>query len=363
MVTAGVYMVARFNFIYSGTEEIGLFIAYVGAISAILAAFIATRQDDIKKVLAYSTMSQLGYMFMAVGLGAYSAGIFHVFIHAFFKALLFMSAGAIIMSLHHEQDMNKMGALRAKMPLVFTFMFIATLAISGVPPFSGFFSKDAIITHAFSSGHYDIYAISVITAALTSYYMFRLIFRVFLSPSEKEHKDVIPTKKLMLFTLFILSIGASVAGFINLPAFFGGNENYSIWLNLPDVHYSLSHNTELVLLAVNLLAASSGIILAYFQYRNTLKDPSPSLFGKLCKNKFYVDEVLYAGFAMPIKKLSALIIILDEKIIDAFINSTARGYQKLCNYTDYVQNGNVRIYAVYMSVGIVTAFIYLWGVY
>ena len=157
MVTAGVYMVARFHFLYSGIEEIGLFIAYIGAFSALLAAIIATRQTDIKKILAYSTMSQLGYMFIAVGLGFYSTGLFHVFTHAFFKAMLFMGAGGIIIALHHEQNIFKIGQHRANLPIIGTTFLIGVIAISGIPPFSGFFSKDAILAADFQEGQYLIW--------------------------------------------------------------------------------------------------------------------------------------------------------------------------------------------------------------
>ena len=179
MVTAGVYMVTRFSFLYEMIPSVGLFIAYVGALSALLAAVIATRQNDIKKILAYSTMSQLGYMFIAVGLGAYSSALFHVFTHAFFKALLFMGAGALIVMLHHEQDIFKMGQMRRFSPVVYTTMLMATLALCGVPPFSGFFSKDEILLETFVSGNYGLWAIGIVTALLSSYYMFRLFFVVF----------------------------------------------------------------------------------------------------------------------------------------------------------------------------------------
>jgi len=359
MVTAGVYMVARFNFLYSITEEVGLFIAYIGAFSALLAALIATRQDDIKKILAYSTMSQLGYMFMAVGLGAYSYGIFHVFTHAFFKALLFMGAGAIILLLHHEQDIKKMGALKDKMPFIFVMMLIATLSISGIPPFAGFFSKDAILNHLFASQHYLIFSIALFTAGLTAYYMFRLLFIVFISPTSKEHHLLAPSRLINL-TLLILSVGAVLAGLINLPAFFGGNENYSLWLNLPDTRFHLSHGTELVLLFINILVALAGIALAFFHYKQSSQDPSLSFLDKPIRNKFYIDELYTFIFVKPLSWLSVFFVkVIDEKIIDAFIHTLSFGYQKLSYYTDAIQNGNVRYYALYMSVGIVCIFVYL----
>ena len=358
MVTAGVYMVARFHFLYAMSEDVGLFIAYIGAFSALLAALIALRQDDIKKILAYSTMSQLGYMFMAVGLGAYSYGIFHVFTHAFFKALLFMGAGAIILALHHEQNIKKMGALRSKMPFLFSVMLIATLAISGIPPFSGFFSKDAILNHLFASGHFDIFAIALLTAALTSYYMFRLLFIVFISPSQQEHK-LLPQSQLIKLTLSILTIGIVFTGFINLPVFFGGNENYSIWLNLPDMRYGLSHLSEIILLLVNVSFALIGILMAYAHYKDSSVDPSFGAIEKWIKNRFYIDELYAILIVKPIGYLSHLIVYIDEQLIDRFIHLISSSYQRLSYYSDYVQNGNVRYYALYMSVGIVSIFIYL----
>ncbi len=359
MVTAGVYMVTRFHFLYAMTEEIGLFISYVGAFSALLAALIAMRQDDIKKILAYSTMSQLGYMFMAVGLGAYSSGIFHVFTHAFFKALLFMGAGAIILALHHEQNIKNMGALREKMPFIFIMMLIATLSISGIPPFSGFFSKDAILNHLFASGNYLIFAMALLTAGLTSYYMFRLLILVFISPSKKEH-HLLEESKLIKLTLFVLSIGAVLAGLLNIPAFFGGSEDYSIWINLPDIRYPISHSNEFILLGLNIFIAILGIFFAFSHYKNSSIDPSLGSLDRLIRNKFYVDEILYALFVRPLAWMSDFISkTLDEKLIDGFIHMLSSSYQRLSYYSDYVQNGNVRYYALYMTVGIVGIFVYL----
>ena len=213
MVTAGVYMVARYSFLYVEIPDVGIFIASIGAASALFAAVIASYQNDIKKILAYSTMSQLGYMFMAVGLGAYSAGIFHVFTHAFFKALLFMGAGAVIIALHHEQNIFKMGGLKKHLKLVYITMFIATLAISGIPPFAGFFSKDAILVTAFASEHYVIWGVGTLTAMLTAYYMFRMLFTVFYS-EQKENHEMHPVPKSMTQPLVILAFGAATAGFL-----------------------------------------------------------------------------------------------------------------------------------------------------
>ena len=277
----------------------------------------------------------------------------------FFKALLFMGAGAIILLLHHEQNIKKMGALKSKAPLIFAVMLIATLAISGIPPFSGFFSKDAILNHLFASDHHLIFAIALITAALTSYYMFRMLLLVFISPAHKEHQ-LLSQDRLISITLIILSVGAVFAGLINLPIFFGGNENFSMWLNLPDMRYSISHSQELILLITNVTISAFGILLAYLHYKDSSQDPA---FGRLevwIQNKFYVDEFFHLIFVKPIHFLSEFIVnFLDKKIIDALIHEISSSYQKLSYYSDVIQNGNVRYYALYMSVGIVCIFIYL----
>lgn len=358
MVTAGVYMVARFNFIFSSAEEVGLFISYIGLFSALLAALIAIREDNIKKILAYSTISQLGYMFMAVGLGAYSAGIFHVFTHSFFKALLFMGVGAVILSLNHEQNIKKMGGLKDKMPFVYTVMLIAALSISGIPPFSGFFSKDAILNHLFASGHYDIFALALITSSLTSYYIFRLLFLVFVSSSDVNHKPL-KSSKLILTTLFVLSIGSIFAGFLNVPAFLGGDESYSIWLNLPDIRHHISFSSEVILLIVNISFSLFGILMAFAHYVKGSKEPSLKMLEHPVRNRFYVDEILYILTVKPIYAFSHAIVFLDEKIIDVFIHKITSAYQKLSYKSDSIQNGNIRYYALYMSLGIVSIFIYL----
>ncbi|CAI8225226.1 MAG: NADH-quinone oxidoreductase subunit L [Arcobacter lacus] len=258
MVTAGVYMVARFNFLYIEIESIGLFIAYIGAFSALLAALIATRQTDIKKILAYSTMSQLGYMFIAVGLGFYSTGLFHVFTHAFFKAMLFMGAGGIIIALHHEQNIFKIAQHRASLPIIGTTFLIGVIAISGIPPFSGFFSKDAILAAAYQEGQYLIYAMAMFTAFLTAFYMFRMYFILFVAPN-KHDKDYVYTSKTITIPLVILAVGAIFAGFLNLPSVFGGHHLVDTWLaQLNSKTITLSHSTEYVL-----IFASVFIALAY----------------------------------------------------------------------------------------------------
>jgi len=360
MVTAGVYMVARFHFLYIDLAEIGLFIAYIGAFSALLAAFIATRQNDIKKILAYSTMSQLGYMFIAVGLGFYSTGLFHVFTHAFFKAMLFMGAGGVIMALHHQQDIFKIAQHRASLPIIgFTFL-VGVIAISGIPPFSGFFSKDAILAAAFQEEQYIIWAIAMFTAFLTAFYMFRLYFIVFVAPSPKQKKYVY-TPKTVTFPLVVLSIGAIGAGFLNFPAIFGGEHFVDTWLaqlNSKTIH--LSHSTEYILMILSVLVAASGIFVAYKKYAN-FDVMKPEEEVGLIGNKFYIDEIYDVVFVKTLKKLSSFIDkVVDDKIIDAFVMNTSNGFVNIGKKVAMLQNANVRFYAAFMLVGMTCIFIYIY---
>jgi NADH-quinone oxidoreductase subunit L len=220
MVTAGVYMVARFSFIYAHVPAAGEVVAWIGILTALVAAIFGMFQSDIKKILAYSTVSQLGYMFAGVGVAAYSAGIFHVFTHAFFKALLFLGAGSVILALHHQQDIWKMGGLKTKLPITYWTMLIGGLALAGCPPFSGFFSKDEILYSALATGHVGIWAVGVLVAGMTAYYTFRMIFVVFHgSPRDQESfEHAHESPKVMTIPLIILAAGAIFAGPLNMPA-------------------------------------------------------------------------------------------------------------------------------------------------
>jgi len=360
MVTAGVYMVARFHFLYVDLESMGLFIAYIGAFSAMLAAFIATRQNDIKKILAYSTMSQLGYMFIAVGLGFYSTGLFHVFTHAFFKAMLFMGAGGVIMALHHQQDIFKIAQHRASLPIIgFTFL-VGVIAISGIPPFSGFFSKDAILAAAFQEGEYLIWAMALFTAFLTAFYMFRLYFIVFVAPSHSSKKYVY-TSKTITIPLLILAVGAIGAGFLNFPTIFGGHHLVDAWLvqlNSKTIH--LSHSTEYILMGVSILVAAFGILVAYKKYANFDVSKPEEEVG-LIGNKFYIDEIYDALFVQSLKKLSSFIDkVVDEKIIDSFIMNSSSGFVNIGKRVAMLQNANVRFYATFMLIGMMCIFVYIY---
>ncbi|MEA2048541.1 MAG: NADH-quinone oxidoreductase subunit L [Campylobacterota bacterium] len=360
MVTAGVYMVARYSFIYIEIPDIGLFIATIGAASALFAAIIASYQSDIKKILAYSTMSQLGYMFIAVGLGAYSSGIFHVFTHAFFKALLFMGAGAVIIALHHEQNIFKMGGLKRRLNLVYITMFIATLSISGIPPFSGFFSKDAILVTAFATEHYILWGMGSLTVGLTSYYMFRLLFSVF-HAKEKHTYTLQPIPKSMTYPLLFLAVGSATAGFLGINAAYGGNAWINTFLALPDTKLHITHATEYMLSGLNVLLAVIGMMTAYKTFAHETQEVKvETRLQKIIVNKFYIDEI-YARFILkPLLILSHFIAnVMDPKVFDGFIHFNIWGYTKTALLFTKLQNGKVRYYAIYILMGISAMSLYM----
>jgi len=340
--------------------DVGLLIAYVGAFSALFAAVIATRQTDIKKILAYSTMSQLGYMFIAVGLGSYSVGIFHVFTHAFFKALLFMGAGAVIIALHHEQNIFKMGGMRKKIPLVFFTMLIGTIAIAGIPPFAGFFSKDEVLLSAFGSGEYLIWAIGVITAVLTAYYMFRLFFVVFYGANNKEERKVETLSKRMTIPLVVLAFGSIVAGLIGVPELLGGQNLIGIWLaDWKNSALYVAHDTELILMTINITAAIVGILIAYKKFFNYDMSVVPEYDG-LIWNKFYIDEIYDRYIVVSFKKLSTFISFkIDINTIDAVVMGLSKGFIRGGRFIAKAQNANTRFYAFVMLGGISVISTYL----
>lgn len=361
MVTAGVYMVARFHFLYMDIEGVGVFIAYIGAFSALLAAVIATKQQDIKKILAYSTMSQLGYMFIGVGLGYYSTGLFHVFTHAFFKAMLFMAAGGMIMALHHEQNIFKMAQHRVHTPIVGFCMLVGVIAISGIPPFSGFFSKDAILGAAFQEGQYVIWGIGLFTAFLTAFYMFRLYFILFVAPNKHTGTEYVYTSKTITIPLLVLSVGAIAAGFLNLPEVLGGHHLVDTWLHqLESKHIHMSVTTEFVLMALSVIVAGLGIGTAYNKYANYNVYEPESEEGAIA-NKFYVDEIYNAVFVQTTKKISVFIDkFLDARLIDKFIMEGCNQFIGIGKLVGLLQNANVRFYGIFMLLGMSSIFVYLY---
>jgi len=357
MVTAGVYMVARFSFIYSGYPIAGSVVAWVGILTALLAAIFGMFQKDIKKILAYSTVSQLGYMFAAVGVSAYSAGIFHVFTHAFFKALLFLGAGSVIYALHHQQDIWKMGGLKDKLPRTYWTMMIGALALSGVPPFSGFFSKDEILFSALATGHTGIWFIGVLVAGMTAYYTFRMIFLVFHGePRDKEAFDhAHEPPAVMTIPLVILAVGAAFAGVLNLPAIFGGSLNVSHWLapSLVDHHPHVSAWVEIMAIASSVGVVAIGLYIAYKKFGQGAEEPVFTGFAKVGYNKFYVDEIYNAVFVRPYKGFGSVISrFLEPNVTDSHVKFSSWLYRKAGTAFKALQVGYVRVYAIYMVIGL-----------
>lgn len=357
MVTAGVYMVARFAPLYNITVDISLFIAYIGAFSALFAAVVASRQYDIKKILAYSTMSQLGFMFMALGVGAYSSALFHTFTHAFFKALLFMGAGAIIVAYHHKQDIRELRGIKNSAPLIFIMMGVGTITISALAPFAAFFSKDAIMSALFVSGHMELFALALVSSLFTVYYMFRMFFVVFFAKKEQVGEK---SPNSILYPMFILTFLSVFAGLLNLPEIFGGDAMMSSWLALEDKKIIISHSTEIILMSLNTLAIVGVIYYTYKRYAYTDKILQESQTN-IVVNKFYIDEFYDSVVVKPLKLLSSFI---DKKIsyafIDRFINYISFSYAKLGRSFSKIESGNVRHYALYMSVGLMLGFVYIY---
>ncbi|MGW8193477.1 MAG: NADH-quinone oxidoreductase subunit L [Desulforhopalus sp.] len=357
MVTAGVYMVARFSFLYAEFPGAGSVVAWVGILTALLSAIFGMFQKDIKKILAYSTVSQLGYMFAGVGVAAYSAGIFHVFTHAFFKALLFLGAGAVIYALHHQQDVWKMGGLKDKMPITYWTMIIGALALAGCPPFSGFFSKDEILFSALAGGHTAIWFIGVFVAGMTAYYTFRMIFLVFHGePRDKEAFDhAHEAPGVMTIPLIILAVGALFAGFLNLPGIFGGNLNVSHWLapSVVEHHPHVSVWVELLAILASVAAVVIGIYIAYNKFGAGAEEPEFTGFAKFGYNKFYVDEVYNAVFVQPYKAFGSVISrFLEPNVTDILVKLSASLYAKAGKAFKVFQVGYVRVYAIYMVIGL-----------
>jgi len=369
MVTAGIYMIARSSVLFDLAPLTQHIIAIVGAATALVAAIIALTQTDIKKVLAYSTVSQLGYMFLGLGVGAYTGSFFHVLTHAFFKALLFLGAGSVIHAMHHEQDMRHMGGLRKKLPVTFLTMLIGTIAIAGLPPFSGFFSKDEILAHAFQSSPI-LWGVGVLTAFLTAFYMFRMMFLTFFGKyrgthHEESHVHESPTA--MTLPLIILAILAAIGGAINFPHIFGGNEWLAHWLTGAGVaqhELDLSHSTEIGLMAISVTAAVAALFYAYSRYvsgaRVPVADEAPrSALAKLSYNKFYLDEIYDFIITKPLDALSKFFYrIIDNKFIDGIVNGLGWSTNEASKGIRLLQSGNVGFYIFMMVFGIIALLAY-----
>jgi NADH-quinone oxidoreductase subunit L len=381
MVTAGVYVVARSHVLFTHAPTAMLVVAIVGCATAFFAATIGLVQTDIKRVLAYSTVSQLGYMFLACGVGAFSAGIFHLMTHAFFKALLFLAAGSVIHAVGGEQDMNKMGGLGKKIGWTFGTMLTATLAIAGIPIFAGFFSKDAILFAAFQSqtGGTILYAFGLLTALLTAFYMFRLIFLTFGGkPRYDEHKvHVHESPWSMLGPLVVLAVLSTVGGWFALPAFFNGPDYFSNFLGpifggreaVEAAGEAAAHQLELILAAVAVVTALIGLSVAYWLYlkrpgkANALANSLKPVYTTLL-NKYYVDELYAAVVIKPLLWISTVVLWKGADVagIDGAVNGIADGARAIGDGVRHAQSGNTRSYAVWVVVGaiVIIAVVFFW---
>ncbi len=365
MVTAGIFMITRLNFLFDLTPQIQNIIAVIGAVTALLAATIGLVQNDIKKVLAYSTVSQLGLMFLALGLGAYEVAVFHVITHAFFKACLFLGSGSVIHALHGEQDMRKMGGLKKAMPITFITMLLSSLAISGIFPLSGFWSKDEILLVAFEKNTV-LWIIASLASIMTAFYMFRLMFLTFFNnfrgtESQRNHLHESPT--LITFPLIILAILATIGGLISLPG--------SSWLNhyLTPLFAKAEHEahhlgtTEYTLMGIAMLGALIGIAFAYAKYikQNQVPNEDNAItgFSKVLYNKYYVDEVYEALFVNPINALSKFF----RDYIETTLSSLVFGFGKITNEIGFqgkkVHNGSIGFYLFAFVIGFCLIISYL----
>jgi NADH-quinone oxidoreductase subunit L len=363
MVTAGIYMIARSNLLYSMSHITMDIVAYVGLATALLAATIALKQNDIKKILAYSTVSQLGFMFLALGCGAYTAAVFHVMTHAFFKALMFLGSGSVIHAMGGEQDIRNMGGLSKKLKITFVTFLIGCIAIAGIPPFSGFFSKDAILLSAFEKNPV-LYGIALFTALLTAFYMFRLLFITFSGKFRGTHEQehhLHESPAAMTIPLIILAVLSIIGGFVGIPEVFmpGGDKLGEFLLPVIKPHggHAVSHSAEYMLMALSTGLVVIMIIFAWFKFRNYQRSEATG-FGKVLENKWYVDELYEKIIVNPLNKLGAFFSSIFEKsVIDDLVNGVGR----LVNYGSrqmrLLQSGQVGNYVLLMVVSMVLIFV------
>ena len=364
MVTAGIYMIARSNIIYSMAPFTMIFVAIIGLSTAVFAAVIALKQNDIKKVLAYSTVSQLGYMFLGLGVGAYSAAVFHLMTHAFFKALLFLAAGSVIHAMGGEQDINKMGGIGKKMKITYITFFIACVAIAGIPPFSGFFSKDEILAAAFSVNPL-LYIIGVGGALLTAFYMFRLLSLTFAGKfrgTEEQLHHLHESPPAITFPLICLAILSAIGGLVGIPEIFMKNGNKLGDFLSPIftdsnkilVTNATSSQTEIILIGVSSVLIIIVCIWAWNRYKNfdgSIKEESA--FTKAIQNKFYVDEFYDFMIVKPFKALSRFLSNVVEKSgIDALVNGVGKGINYSGRQIRLLQSGFVGSYILLMVAGL-----------
>jgi NADH-quinone oxidoreductase subunit L len=379
MVTAGVYLVARCSAVFVLAPDALTVVAWVGAATAIFAASIGLAQNDIKKVLAYSTVSQLGYMFLACGVGAFGAGMFHVFTHAFFKACLFLGSGSVIMAMHHEQDMRAMGGLKPKIPQTYWTMMIATVAIAGIPPLAGFFSKDQILGAAFGAGHPGLFAVGLVTAGMTAFYMFRLARMTFFGTfrgSKEAEGHIHESPSTMTVPLWVLAAGSLGLGFLGVPEVLGGSNTFMRFLapSLAASHpHEVSHLTEYLLMGMSVAVAAAGILVAWRWYGSagaTSQIPSVQAdafyrktgpLGPIVANKWNVDEGIEAAVLGPFRKIGTVLWRgFDSLVIDGVINASAFLVELTGDLIRFFTTGNVRNYVLTMTLGVLAFTLYVW---
>jgi NADH-quinone oxidoreductase subunit L len=380
MVTAGIFLLCRVSNVISHFSLVLDVIAWIGAITSLLAALIAITQRDIKKILAYSTVSQLGYMVMACGLGAFSTGLFHVFTHAFFKALLFLCAASVIYGCHHEQDIFKMGGLKNKMPITFWTFLVGLLAIAGIPGFSGFFSKDEILSMAFTNpgnGIY-LYSIGLITALLTAFYMTRMMLLVFIVPEEKHdhhhdkhsdhgHHEIHESPAVMTVPLIILAICSFAAGYVGLPHLLGGHEHARLFQHFVEKfaapamgHAELSQETDIIMMVVTTLLILCSMGLAYYIYvvrhedkmRDRLKEKFLPLWN-ISSKKFMVDEIYESAIIKPLYAIGNFLVdIVETYVINGVVKVIVKGSTESSQFIDDNKPDRIDLGILYMIIGL-----------
>jgi NADH-quinone oxidoreductase subunit L len=384
MVTAGVYLIARNAVLFAHAPDVLMIVAVIGTATAVWAGLIAIVQNDIKRVLAYSTVSQLGYMFMAMGVGAYAAGVFHLLTHAFFKALLFLGSGAVIHALAGEQDLRRMGGLKKDLPITYWTFLIGALAIAGVPLLSGFFSKDEILYRTFAEGHTVLWAIGALTSLMTAFYMFRLVFLAFhgsrrtgVEAGHHHHAHLHDAPPSMAIPLVVLAIGSVLAGYLGVPAALGGSNVIEHFLEpslaVPAIEGAQAagghadHTVELMLMVVSSLLAILGIGMAAYLYltRPMIPDALAARFSvayQFLVNKGSIDELYDALLVQPIKALSERVLWpVDARVIDGAVNGAGTIVAEAGAAVRTMQTGSMRAYALSVLLGVVLIVgYYLW---
>ena len=362
MVTAGIYMIARSNALFSLSEFTLAVITITGLVTALVAASIAIQQNDIKKVLAYSTVSQLGFMFLALGTGNYVAAVFHVLTHAFFKALLFLGSGSVIHAMGGEQDIRNMGGLHKHMKITSITFLIGCLAISGIPGFSGFFSKDEILAGAY--GHSQlIYAVALFTALLTAFYMFRLYFITFSGKFRGTHEQehhLHESPSAITIPLIVLAVLSIIGGYIGVPEALGGKHELALFLSpvVKSAAHHLDHNTEYLLMGLSTVLVLAAILFAWVKFKNYKAAGEATGFGRILQHKWYVDEIYDAVIVNPLRYISDFFDkIIEKKGIDGLVNGVGKAVNYGSRQLRLIQSGQVGAYVLLMVIGMLVLFI------